>query len=95
MNLVLAIEVSKFKVGDYLFHTMFDHDTPCIVKDVSDSYYILYKDIWADGGCKEFSISWVESTLHQIKVANTAITRKLYPHYKEDGDWLICTEKNS
>lgn len=38
---------------------------------------------------------WDENDFRYPRVANTAITRKLYPHYKEDGELLICAEKNS
>jgi hypothetical protein len=36
-----------------------------------------------------------EHELEHARIANTEITRKLYPHYKEEGEWLIITEKTT
>jgi hypothetical protein len=40
------------------------------------------------------NIRWLcDEDLEHARIANTEIARKLYPHYKEDGDWLIMEAK--
>lgn len=44
-----------------------------------------YEVLWDNGE----SNAYREIDLEYVKKANTKITRKMYPNYKEDGDWLI------
>ena len=32
-----------------------------------------------------------EKSLEHIRIKNTKLARRLYPDYKEDGEWLIIT----
>lgn len=38
---------------------------------------------------KEFTGFIYRDQIKPARIANTVITRKLYPHYEEDGEWLI------
>lgn len=37
--------------------------------------------------------SFSENSLEHAYMANTEIARKLYPHYEENGEWLMIKEQ--
>jgi hypothetical protein len=84
--------MAKFKVGDVIkaeFKT--NKRTIVTIERIGPKGYV-FERVGNGFMWPEF---WVESNFKLARIANTAITRKLYPHYKEDGEYLICTEKNS
>ena len=81
----------KFKVGD---RVRFIKKTSQMVN------YGAIGEILSIDGSYRASINFYENSgnnhrgldeIELVRIKNTKIARKLYPHYKEDGEWLIMT----
>ena len=88
--------MSKFKVGDNLRHKgNSDILTPYLFKIVElkkSSYFLNYKlKDMKDGRYFIINIDMVQNSFEQARVKNTLLSKKLYPEWEEDGEWLKRT----
>lgn len=57
-----------------------------VISITKDTIIYLYRN-----STDSAPLKWALDNTTLVKVANTTIARKLYPHYREDGEWLIKT----
>ena len=87
----------RFKAGDrvrILDAGDFDHlvgkvRTIVSISDLATFPYILDVPKNSVGGDLLFN----DEELELARIKNTKIARKMYPHYEENGEWLIVKEK--
>lgn len=95
----------KYKVGDVLhYYNRDDHRflviekgefTGRILADAKRTKEISYvlKNLDYEKNHCSLIFNCTEQFLVQRKIKDTKIARKIYPHYRKDGEYLICREK--